>query len=164
MAESNNHDDETARPPMEQPAPDPALRRLDRLVGTWKINGHTLDSEDDNITGRVAIRWMPGGFFLEQRGEIGYMGGKIESLEIISYDASTGTFPAYVYSSMDGTPLVYHWDITGNSVTHWTKGAKYTGEFSEDGTVLSGGWRPEDGQESSGSTAYDAIMTRMEEE
>jgi hypothetical protein len=162
MTDSHNHDD-TARPPLEQSTPDPALRRLDKLVGTWRIAGRTLDSTEDNISGKVTIKWMPGGFFLEQRGVIEFMGGKIESLEIISYDPVTATFPAYVYSSMDGTPLLYHWDVMGNTVTHWTKGARYTGAFSEDGTILSGGWRPEEGQEGGGNTAYDAVMTRVED-
>jgi hypothetical protein len=162
MTENQNHD--TARPQLEQSTPDPALRRLDKLVGTWRIAGRTLDSQEDNISGRVTIKWMPGGFFLEQRGVIEFMGGKIESLEIISYDPITATFPAYVYSSMDGTPLLYHWDVTGDTVAHWTQGARYTGTFSEDGSTLSGGWRPVQGHEGGGNTAYDAIMTRMESE
>ena len=31
--------DTTAQPP----EPDPALRRLDRFVGTWEVRGRTLD-------------------------------------------------------------------------------------------------------------------------
>jgi hypothetical protein len=33
---------------IHKPKPDPALRRLDGLVGTWKITGRTLDSKEDN--------------------------------------------------------------------------------------------------------------------
>jgi hypothetical protein len=32
------------------------------------------------------------------------------------------------------------------------------------GAILSGGWRPEEGQEGGGNNAYDAVMTRVEDE
>jgi hypothetical protein len=31
--------------------PDPALKRLEKLVGTWELKGRTLNSTEDNITG-----------------------------------------------------------------------------------------------------------------
>jgi len=52
------------------PKPNPALKRLERLVGMWIIEGQTLDSKDNNVSGRVTIDWLPGGFFLQQRGKI----------------------------------------------------------------------------------------------
>lgn len=149
----------------EQPehisTPDPALKRLEKLVGTWKITGRTLDSQEDNISGQVVIEWLPGGFFLQQRGEMSVMGFHMQSLEIIGYEPSTKAFSAYVYSSMSGTPLRYQWDVQGSTVTHWTEGAKYTGTFSADGTILAGGWRPE-GSEATPGNAYDATMIRVD--
>ncbi|MGO8950951.1 MAG: DUF1579 family protein [Ktedonobacterales bacterium] len=157
-----NDDDDNDVAPIHMSTPDPALRRLEKLVGTWRITGRTLDSEDENISGQVTIEWLLGGFFLQQRGEIGVGGLKVQSLEIVGYEPSTKAFPSYVYSSMDSVPRRYQWDVAGNSVTHWTDGAKYTGTFSEDGTVLSGGWRPEEGKDSAANVAYDATMTRMD--
>jgi hypothetical protein len=75
--------------PMQMPTPDPALKRLEKLVGTWDITGHTLDSEDDNISGRTTFEWLPGRFFLQQRIEMNFIGFKIQSLELIGYDPST---------------------------------------------------------------------------
>ena len=150
--------------PMQMSTPDPALKRLEKLVGTWSIKGRTLDSQDDNISGRVTIEWLPGGFFLQQRGEMEFMGSKIHSLEIVGYDPSTKAFFSNVYSNMAGVPAPYEWDVQGNVVTHWTEGSKYTGTFSEDGNILSGGWRPEEGKEGSENAAYDATMTRMDGE
>ena len=49
------------------PQPDPALRRLDRLVGTWTMEGNLVGSDEHNIQGQTTFRWLPGGFFLEQR-------------------------------------------------------------------------------------------------
>ena len=145
--------------PMPVSRPDPALGRLEKLVGTWRITGHTLDSRDDNISGRVTIEWLPGGFFLQQRGEKDFMGFKVQSLELIGYDPETQAFSSYVYANMRGVPFRYQWDVQGDIVTHWTEGSKYTGTFSEDGRVLSGGWRPEGGKEGP-ENAYDATMIR----
>ena len=150
--------------PMQMSTPDPALKRLEKLVGTWSIKGRTLDSQDDNISGRVTIEWLPGGFFLQQRGEMEFMGSKIHSLEIVGYDPSTKAFFSNVYSNMAGVPAPYEWDVQGNVVTHWTEESKYTGTLSEDGNILSGGWRPEEGKEGPENVAYDATMTRMDGE
>jgi len=149
--------------PMHMSTPDPALGRLDKLVGTWRITGRTLDSQEDNISGWVTIEWLPGGFFLQQRGEMDFMGFTMQSLELIAYDPSIKAFSSYVYSNMGGVPLPYHWDVQGDIVTHWTEGSKYTGTFSEDGTILSGGWRPEGGKEGP-ENAYDATMIRIDGE
>lgn len=149
--------------PMQIPTPDPALGRLEKLVGTWSITGRTLDSQDDNISGRVIIEWLPGKFFLQQRGEMDFMGFTVQSLEIVGYDPSTKAFSSYVYSNMGGTPLPYYWDVQGNIVTHWMEDSTYTGTFSEDGNILSGGWRPEEGKEGPENAAYDAIMVRVED-
>ncbi len=149
----------TATASQQSPKLSPALRCLERLVGTWDIKGRTLDSKDDDITGRMTCEWLPGEFFLKQSGEIYFRGLKIQSLEIIGYDPSSQTFPASVYSNMSGVVLSYQWNVQGNTVTHWTDAHKYTGTFSEDGRILSGGWRPVEGK---AGGAYDAVMTRVD--
>jgi hypothetical protein len=141
--------------------PNPALERLDRLVGTWRLTGRSLGSQEDDIGGQVTIAWLPGGYFMEQRGEIEAGGFKGHALEIIGYDPATDTFPATVYSSMDGAPAAYFWDVRGDVVTHWTKGSRYKGTFSADGNTLVGGWRPVEGIEANAGNAYDASMTRV---
>jgi hypothetical protein len=45
------------------PQPDSALRRLDRLVGTWTMEGNLVGSDEKNIRGQTTFRWLPGGFF-----------------------------------------------------------------------------------------------------
>ena len=63
------------------PRPDPALRRLDRLVGRWSMEGNLVGSDEKNITGETSFRWLPGGFFLEQRARIDFAGLAIEALD-----------------------------------------------------------------------------------
>ena len=84
-------------------------------------------------------------------------------IEIIAYDPERKTFPSSVYSSMSGTVHSYEWDVQGNTVIHSGLGATYTGTFSEDGNMLTGGWRPNEGTESTDEAAYDATMRRVED-
>ncbi len=148
----------------QSPRPDRALKRLDRLVGTWIIKGRTFDSPEDNISGRTIAEWLPGGFFLQLRGEMEMTDFHVHSLEIIGYDPVTDTFPSTVYSDLGGVPSTYHWDVQGDVVTHWDETSKYTGRFSEDGNTLVGGWRPKEGQGGPDNVGYDAIMTRVQSE
>ena len=118
--------DDDAQPP----GPDPALRRLDRFVGTWEVRGRTLDAEEDNVSGRLTFEWLPGGFFLQQRVELNFMGFDIAGLEVIGYDPATGKFPSTVFASMIGVPIPYEYDVQGDRVTIRTElagGATFTG-------------------------------------
>ena len=146
---------------MQMPAPDPALKRLERLVGSWVLKGRTPDSLVDNIDGWTTFEWMVGGFFLKASGEINFRGMKIESVEIIACDPGRGIFPSTVYSNMSGAALAYQWAIEGSTVTHWMEDAQYSGTLSEDGMTLSGGWRPLEGKAGAENAAYDAVMTRI---
>ena len=124
------------------PEPDPALRRLDRLVGTWTMEGNLVGSDEKNITGETTFRWLPGGFFLEQRVRIDFMGLQIDSLELIGYDSETDTFPSTVYSNFSPAPLPYKWDIQGDTATitvsYGPLDATFTGAWREDGTFSGG--------------------------
>ncbi len=143
------------------PTPNPALKRLEPLVGTWNMTGRTLDAKTDNITGWNTFEWLPGGFFMSSRGEINFNGTFISSLEIIGYDAASDTFPSTVYSNLDGTPAAYAWNVQGNIVTHSDPTSKYTGTLSADGNTLSGGWRLNPGEKAQEGSNYDAVMTRQ---
>jgi Protein of unknown function (DUF1579) len=129
----------------EFPKPDPALRRLDRLVGRWTMEGNLVGSDEKNITGETSFHWVAGGFFLEQHVVIDFMGLQIDSVELIGYDPETDTFPSTVYSNFSPVPLPYRWDVRGDdatiSVSYGQLDATFTGSWREDGT-FSGGWRP----------------------
>jgi hypothetical protein len=101
----------------ELPQPDPALRRLDRLVGRWSMEGNLVGSDEKNIRGETTFRWLPGGFFLEQHVQLDFMGMQIDSLDLIGYDSETDTFPSTVHSNLSPDPLPYRWDVQGDNVT-----------------------------------------------
>jgi hypothetical protein len=146
------------------PEPDPALKQLEPLVGTWTMEGHLVGSNENNIKGRTTFRWLPGGFFLEQRFEADFMGLKIDSTEMIGYDPATGTFPSTVFANMSPTPLPYRWEIDGGKVTitvsYGPMDSTFKGEWSEDGQSFSGGWRPNPGADETVNVAYDISGTR----
>lgn len=148
------------------PQPDPALKRLDRFVGTWKLEGHLVGSSENNIRGQASYRWLPGGFFLEQRIELDFMGMKIHSLELVGYDPETNTFPSTVYSNMSPMPLPYRWEVDDDtvkiSVSYGPLDATFTGTFSKDGKRFSGGWRPNPGADETVNVAYDIGGPRVE--
>ncbi len=41
------------------PKPDPALKRLDRFVGTWSMEGHLVGSSENNIKARPTTGGCP---------------------------------------------------------------------------------------------------------
>src|SRR4029450_4600001 len=104
-------------PPDSPQGPDPAPRRPDRFVGTWDVRGRPLDAEEDNVSGRLAFEWLTGGFFLQQRVELNFMGLDIAALEVIGYDPAAGKGPSTVFASMIGVPIPYEYDVQVDRVT-----------------------------------------------
>lgn len=147
------------------PQPDPALEQLERFVGRWSMEGNLLGSDERNIKGETAFRWLPGGFFLEQHIRLDFLGTRIDSLELIGYDPETRTFPSTVFSNLAPTPLPYRWEVEGERVMIVVKygplDATFTGSWRDDGT-FSGGWRPNAGADETMNVAYDLGGRRLE--
>ena len=143
------------------PSPDPALGRLERFVGTWDMKGRTIGSDVDNVSGRATFEWLPGRFFMQQRTSLRFdlLGLQVESLELIGYDAESGTFPSTVYSNLAPSPLPYRWEVGEGSlkitVSYGPLDATFTGRWSEDGETFGGGWRPNPGADEAVNFPYD---------
>ncbi len=125
----------------QPPQPNPDLKNLDILVGTWEMSG--------DVQGQVTFEWMEGGFFLIQRVDLGQKDGqRIKGIEIIGHERPFGAEPSEdirsrFYSNM-GDTLDYVYEPEGNTLTIWAgeKGspAYAKGTFSEDGNTGSGEW------------------------
>lgn len=141
------------------PTPDPALRRLDRLVGTWKMEGNLAGSDETTIRGETTFRWLPGGFFLEQRFELDFMGMPIHSLELIGYERETDTFPSTVFSNVSPSPLPYRWAVAEDTFTitvnYGPMDATFQGRFDKESDEFHGSWRPNPGADESVNVPYD---------
>jgi hypothetical protein len=140
----------------EQPKPNPDLKLLDRLIGTWKQSG--------DVNGEITYEWAEDGFFLIQRVDLEQYGNKIKGIEVIGHEFTFGADPSAeiksrFYSFFDGMTLDYVYEMEGDTLTIWggEKGspAYYKGTFSEDGNTLSGGWTYP------GGGGYDAVSTRV---
>src|SRR5262245_24811238 len=150
----------------QAPIPNPALRRLDHLVGTWTLTGHLVGSDEESISGEISFRWLEGGLFLQQDAEIEFAGMfKVNAHELIGYDPETEAFASYVYSNLSPMPLPYKWDLREDtltiSVSYGPLDAKFTGEFRDGGETFSGGWRPHPGADQTINIAYDVMGTRV---
>ncbi len=126
--------------PSETREPSADLRALDRLVGTWQIGG--------DATGTVTYRWMEGGFFLVQEGELELYGHRNKFTEIIGHERLFGEEPSgdiksRTYTS-EGDTLDYVYDMDGDTLTIWggKRGSEsyYKATFSADGNTIGGAW------------------------
>jgi len=120
--------------------PDAALRALSRLVGIWDMSGEA--------TGTVTYRWMEGGHFLVQDGELELFGHRNAFTEIIGRERPFGGLPSADIKSRtytaEGDTLDYIYELDGDMLTIWggQRGSesRFTGAFSADGNTLSGAW------------------------
>ncbi|MBI5964379.1 MAG: hypothetical protein HY863_12955 [Chloroflexi bacterium] len=138
----------------QTPMPNPDLKSLDRLVGTWKVSG--------GAQGTVTYEWMEGGFFLIQYFDLELEGHKVKGIEVIghlkSFDGqSSDDIKTRIYDNM-GNTFDYVYELNGDTLTIWggEKGspAYFQGTFSEDGNVNAGAWHYPGG-------GYDSTMTRV---
>ena len=115
----------------EQPKPNPDLKSLNRLIGTWKQSGE--------LAGEITYEWAEGGFFLIQRVDFVHGENKIKGIEIIGHELVFGAEPSQdiksrFYSYLDGMTLDYVYEIEGDTLTIWggERGspAYYKGQFS----------------------------------
>ena len=133
--EANN-----AQAHQQPPRPNPNLKNLDRLVGTWEMSGE--------VQGKVTFEWMEGGFFLIQHVDLEHHGQEIRGIEIIGHERGFGAEPSEEiksrFYSNTGDTLDYVYELEGGALTIWAgeKGspAYAKGTFSEDGNTGSGEW------------------------
>src|SRR5687768_17417607 len=69
----------------EQLKPNPDLKPLDRLIGTWKQSGE--------LDGEIRYEWAEGGFFLIQHVDFIHGESKIKGMEIIGHESLFGAEP-----------------------------------------------------------------------
>jgi hypothetical protein len=160
MADNNTTDDAQAR--QQPPEPNPDLRSLDRLVGTWEVSD---PSGTGAINGRSTFEWMEGGFFLIHRPDfVDGDGRQIKGIEIIGHERPFGAVPSEDIKTRfygnTGETLDYVWEMEGDTFRIWfgERGSPdyYEGTFSADGDTFSGAWHYP------GGGGYEATATRVE--
>lgn len=151
MSENTNPEYES-----QFPTPNPDLKNLDKLVGTWRVSGPEID-------GQVTYEWMQGGFFLLQHFDFVQAGHPVKGIEIIGHVQLFGEEPSKDIKSRiydtQGNNFEYVYDLEGDTLTIWggERGspAYYRGKWSADGNTNTGAWVYPDGG------GYRSTMTRI---
>jgi hypothetical protein len=139
----------------QAPEPSETMRALDRLVGTWTVTG--------GAEGTVTYEWLPGRFFLLQRVELRQFGEPVTGIEVIGHlrpfgEEQSEDVRSRFYDSQ-GNTLDYVYELEGDTLTIWggEKGspAYYRGEFTRDGSTLTGAWTYP------GGGGYESTSTRV---
>lgn len=134
-----------------RPEPNPDLRSLQRLIGTWQVTGEAR--------GTTSYEWTDGGFFLLQHVELDGTKG----LEVIGHERRYGEAPSAdiksrYYGFGEGETLDYTYELVEDTLTIWMgdrgSPAYYEGTFSEDDNVLTGAWHYP------GGGGYSTVSTR----
>lgn len=120
--------------------PDDDVRTLDRLVGTWDIDGEAA--------GWNTYAWLDGGHFLVQTGEVELFGHRNRFTELVGRERPFGGEPGREITSRtytaDGETLDYVYELDGDVLTIWgghrDSESKYVGTFSADDQRLHGTW------------------------
>ena len=137
-------------PPASSPNPD--LRSLERLIGTWRVSGEA--------NGTVTYEWAAGGFFLLQHVELDGTKG----LEVIGHEQPYGQAPSAdirsrYYDFSSGQTLDYTHELRGDTLTIWSgergSPAYYEGTFTDDDTLI-GAWHYP------GGGGYSTVSTRVQ--
>lgn len=146
---------------LEAPARNPALERLEILVGIWEMVGRESGPLGE-IRGQVRFEWLEGGHFLVQHVDVDHIGRRVKGVEIIGYgrdwDGTISQDCISHYFDNDGNAFTYTWDVDADSLTIWggRRGspAAFRGRFSDDRNTISGAWQWPGG-------GYEATMTRV---
>jgi hypothetical protein len=130
-----------------------ALRSLDRLVGTWTVDGAP------GTTGTISYAWMDGGNFLVQTIDLVADGETTRGVEYIGFDAETQTLRSHYFAN-SGEILEYTYQVSGDTLTIWFGGpdspAKFVGTFDATGARNTGAWQWPGG-------GYTSNMTRVDQ-
>lgn len=132
------------------------------FVGTWEMNGRTLDSDEDNVSGKSTFEWLPvGSSFSSAQRSTSRNADLRSGGHRLPHRAQR--LPSTVSANMIGVPIPYEYDVQGDDVTITTEflGATFTGKASKGGKTFSGSWRPMPGRESPGNVTYEITGTRV---
>jgi hypothetical protein len=147
----------------EQPQPNPALKALDVMVGSWELRGRDFGTGGE-IRGELALDWLQGGYYLVQHVDIDYAGRKVSGVEYVGYDQANDNLRSYFFSNegpgpFGGVAIEYVWELGDDTVTIWGgevgSPANFKGTFSADRNTISGRWEWPGG-------GYEATLTRRD--
>ena len=118
------------------------------FVGRWSTAGEVLAGPSSpalRIVGTDEYDWLPGGFFLLHRVDVRIGGERVQTLEVIGWDAERGSYFMRSFDSQGGAGMMEAaerggvWTFVGDA-------ERFTGGFGDDGRTLSGRWERGEGE------------------
>jgi len=146
MADNNN--DRVGELPLP---PHPAVKKLERLVGTWETGGGAPSTSTYKMG-------LGGHYFIQEFVTDTPTGRHIAGVEYVGWDEDTQTLRSHLMAD-DGSNFTYTWQLDDDG-TLWTwfgdKGSDnfFKGTLSEDGNTISGRWQWPGG-------GFDAVSKRV---
>jgi hypothetical protein len=124
--------------------------RLEALIGRWKTDGWTTETEDAPATKVDALdtyEWAPGGYALLHSVEAKMGEEAVEGAELIGYDPQRASYVTQYFGS-DG-PEAYEASLSeeeGHATWRMqSETSRFAGTFNDDRDVITGHWELRDG-------------------
>jgi hypothetical protein len=148
---------------MAPPSDNPALERLDALVGEWALEAGPPGGPPWPGEARASFEWLEGRTFLIQRWTVDLPEAP-DGIAIIGAGEEPDTFRQYYFDSR-GVHRIYEMTL-GDGVWTLSRDApdpfpqRYTGTFSGDGRTITGLWeKKEEGED--WSTDFDLTYRKV---
>jgi hypothetical protein len=133
--------------------PYPELKKLQPLVGKWKITG------DNGLEATSHYEWMEGGFFLIHHFDLTQGEEKHKGVEYIGFNEATQTLRSRLMET-NGSNFSYTYDIEGHTFWYWFgdrgSGNYSKSTFNEDFTAYEGKWQWPNADGSTGGYSFKA--------
>lgn len=148
---------------MDQPTAEEALKKLEPLVGEWRLTAAPPGGPPWPGEGRARFEWHDSGAHLVERSTVDIPDGP-DGVSIIGCDAANGTY-YQLYSDERGVCRVYEISIGDGEWKLWREGKpfaqRFTGRFDEEGRMIVGRWELAEGG-TNYATDFDLTYTRVE--
>jgi hypothetical protein len=147
---------------MDQPTAEEALKKLEPLVGEWKLEAIPPSGEPWPGEAQATIGWHESRAHLVETSTV-EMPEAPNGIKIMGCDAANGTYHQ-LYSDDRGVCRVYEMSIDGGVWKLWREGEpfaqRFTGKISDDGNRIDGRWEAKKAGDD-WETDFDLIYTRV---
>ena len=130
----------------DQPTAADALKKLEPLVGRWRLLARGPTGEPWPGEGQASFSWHDSGAHLVARASVDLPGAPF-TLSIIGCDAANDTY-FQLYSDDRGVSRVYEMSISGREWKLWRAGEpfaqRFTGTIADDGSRIDARWEKAD--------------------
>src|SRR6059058_707296 len=146
---------------MQRPTAEEALKKLEPLLGEWRMTATPPGGEPWPGEARASFEWHDSGAHVVERWTVD-MPEAPDGVAIIGCDAADGTY-YQLYSDDRGVCRVYQMSIGAGEWKLWREGEpfaqRFTGRFEDGGDKIAGRWeRTDDGAY---VTDFDLVYRRV---